>query len=53
MRMSAGTAWLGNSPALQVAEVQQVEFPAVLAVVNVVHVLPRKVDTRIKLSTGS
>lgn len=28
-----------DSPALQVAEVQQVELPAVLAVVDVVHVL--------------
>lgn len=46
-------AWLGDSPALQVAEVQQVEFPAVLAVVNVVHVLPRRMDTWIRLSTGS
>lgn len=31
----------GDSPALQVAEVQQVELPAVLAVVDVVHVLLR------------
>jgi len=34
-------ARLGASPALQVAEVQQVELPAVLAVVDVVNVLPR------------
>lgn len=38
-------AWLGDSPALQVAEVQQVELPAVLAVVNVVHILPRRMNT--------
>lgn len=43
----------GGSPALQVAEVQQVELPAVLAVVNVVHVLPRRMHTWIRLSTGS
>lgn len=46
-------ARLGGSPALQVAEVQQVELPAVLAVVDVVHVLPRWMNTRITLSTWS
>lgn len=41
----------GDSPALQVAEVQQVELPAVLAMVDVVHVLSRWMDTRVRLST--
>lgn len=41
----------GHSPALQVAEVQQVELPAVLAVVDVVHVLLRWMNTWIRLST--
>lgn len=42
-----------HSPALQVAEVQQVELPAVLAVVDVVHVLSEGTDTRTELSTSS
>lgn len=48
----AGTA-RGDSPALQVAEVQQVELPAVLAVVDVVHVLFGWTDARVRLSTWS
>lgn len=43
----------GDSPALQVAEVHQVELPAVLAVVDVVHVLPEGMDTGIRLSSCS
>lgn len=42
-----------DSPALQVAEVQQVELPAVLAVVDVVHILSGWIDTRIRLRTRS
>lgn len=44
-------AQTGDSPALQVAEVHQVELAAVLAVVDVVHVLPEGMDTWIRLST--
>lgn len=43
----------GDSLALKVAEIQQVELPAVLTVVDVVHVLLGWMDTWIRLSTWS